>query len=454
MLICLSCKNENMEKTKSPGLVEVKLKSTMDGEFKFDELVFTDFPVNTNEYTHPLFHKKNLERFSISSGLDSFKIVTRFMDYHPFYYQLYKLGQESKSDYLKVSEEMGRKAINYPDDLRNQFNAVSGFSNDQQIVIADLNNNRDFLDDTILKFDKNFRKEHHGSEAILDTLPILDFHYKLYGAGKLLNIKRKIQLYPYMDHPYITFAQELGEKANNYTIFFRLKDYFRGHLKLKNVDYTIAVQGLNNYSASIIIKPDSIHGDKNDIYFQENFKYDIGDTIGRGNQSLRLDSLSDDLSTVFFTKITQKDKIFGYRLGQSLPNERLTDLDGHVKQLTETVDPQKKLTVLDFWGTWCLPCIKLIPDIKRMHLKYADKVNFISIAFDEDSKRVKKFVDSSQISWSQAFVSYDDRKGSIVDNLNIHAFPTIIVLDGNNKIIYRNSPSSLDEILGLIESKL
>ena len=52
------------------------------------------------------------------------------------------------------------------------MNVVSGFDKNKQVVIVDANNNNNFSDDTVYKFDKNFRFSHNNNLKIIDTLPI------------------------------------------------------------------------------------------------------------------------------------------------------------------------------------------------------------------------------------------------------------------------------------------
>ena len=53
-------------------------------------------------------------------------------------------------------------------------------------------------------------------------------------------------------------------------------------------------------------------------------------------------------------------------------------------------DFKEKYVLLDFWGTWCGPCIKLIPDLKQLQKKYKDLV-IVSIAcYEKNEEDVKR----------------------------------------------------------------
>jgi len=51
-------------------------------------------------------------------------------------------------------------------------------------------------------------------------------------------------------------------------------------------------------------------------------------------------------------------------------------------------------TVVNFWGTWCAPCIKEFPEFEKLRLKYKGKVRFIMVS-DESSETIKRFVDKN-----------------------------------------------------------
>lgn len=80
------------------------------------------------------------------------------------------------------------------------------------------------------------------------------------------------------------------------------------------------------------------------------------------------------------------------QIGAKAPGFTLKDKSGKVVSLG---DFKGKYIYLDFWATWCTPCLqemKLIPNLKK---KYGDKIIFISISTDEDTLALKKFLDKN-----------------------------------------------------------
>ncbi|MFA6713551.1 MAG: TlpA disulfide reductase family protein, partial [Bacteroidales bacterium] len=109
-----------------------------------------------------------------------------------------------------------------------------------------------------------------------------------------------------------------------------------------------------------------------------------------------------------------------------------------------------KYILIDFWGTWCNPCITLIPELKEIKAEFEDK-NFtiVSVAYDRDAQKVLDFVEKEQMNWDHVFVSQTQTdKNSLVEKLKVTSFPTTILIAPDGKIIARNkSINELKEIL-------
>ncbi len=55
------------------------------------------------------------------------------------------------------------------------------------------------------------------------------------------------------------------------------------------------------------------------------------------------------------------------------------------------VETEEKLTLVDFWATWCGPCRKLSPLIDELSEEYSDKVKFVKIKVDENIESAQKY---------------------------------------------------------------
>lgn len=112
----------------------------------------------------------------------------------------------------------------------------------------------------------------------------------------------------------------------------------------------------------------------------------------------------------------------------------------------------EKLTVIDFWATWCKPCVNALPKINQLSKDFENKgVNFIGVNVDgpRNQAKVKPFSQSMNLSYP---VILDPDK-EILSELNASVLPTLIILDSKNKEVYRHEGfSSGDE--KMIKEKL
>jgi thiol-disulfide isomerase/thioredoxin len=114
----------------------------------------------------------------------------------------------------------------------------------------------------------------------------------------------------------------------------------------------------------------------------------------------------------------------------------------------------EKYLMLDFWGTWCVPCVAGIPKLKAFQEKHKDKIELISVAYEKDVEKVKKFISEKQMDWTHKFELNDNSVNPthLVSKLRIDCYPTFILLDKSGKILARGcGEQELEKIARMIE---
>jgi thiol-disulfide isomerase/thioredoxin len=107
--------------------------------------------------------------------------------------------------------------------------------------------------------------------------------------------------------------------------------------------------------------------------------------------------------------------------------------------------------VIDFWATWCQPCVEAMPTMKELYAKYArEGVVFIGVSHDEPGQqglqKLLGFVAEHQIPWAQ----YYQPNRELSKAWGVAAIPSVFVVDQEGRIV--TTEGDIDEVVGkLIE---
>lgn len=125
----------------------------------------------------------------------------------------------------------------------------------------------------------------------------------------------------------------------------------------------------------------------------------------------------------------------GVEVGKPAPDFYLPDPTGRTVRLS---DHKGKLVYLDFWASWCDPCVKLLPNLKEIWTDYQDKdFVMIGISFDSNQQVWKDYIGSEELDWVQAF---DDGKsrGSAAQMYKVQAIPQSYLIGRDGILIGKN----------------
>jgi len=121
------------------------------------------------------------------------------------------------------------------------------------------------------------------------------------------------------------------------------------------------------------------------------------------------------------------------------PGLSLTTSEGEVIAID---DLRGKVVLLDFWGTWCPPCVASVPSLRDMHKRYAKEKSFvmISVSVHDEEDKWRGFIFKNQMDWSQ----FRDRDGKMQRAFRVDKFPTYILIDHEGIVRFRVSGLSFE----------
>lgn len=129
-------------------------------------------------------------------------------------------------------------------------------------------------------------------------------------------------------------------------------------------------------------------------------------------------------------------KLTMLRVGNTAPIFELFDMDSNIVKLDKF---REKYVYLDFWATWCTPCLKEMKLMPELVKKYGKHIEFISISIDENPDKMVKFLKKMKYASDYAgkgwtFLHYGNYK-NIKKDYHINGIPMYYLLNPDGRII-------------------
>ncbi len=115
------------------------------------------------------------------------------------------------------------------------------------------------------------------------------------------------------------------------------------------------------------------------------------------------------------------------------PDFELVTLDD---EYLNSEDLRGKVVLLDFWATWCRPCVAAVPELRRLHRKLAgEPFVLLSVSGDREEGDLKRFIAKNRMDWRHTW----DPGKQLGSGFQIESFPTYILLDPSGVILFRHT---------------
>ena len=115
-------------------------------------------------------------------------------------------------------------------------------------------------------------------------------------------------------------------------------------------------------------------------------------------------------------------------IGHPALDFQVIDLRGETLSLEQY---RGQIVLLDFWATWCPPCIAEIPNLKRTYEKYKDqKFQVIGISLDRSMEPLKAYIKEKNLGW----IHYWDNSSQVSSIYEVRGIPATFLIDGDGVI--------------------
>lgn len=117
----------------------------------------------------------------------------------------------------------------------------------------------------------------------------------------------------------------------------------------------------------------------------------------------------------------------------TIPTFTMSDINGRQVAIKDEI-VKNKITIIDFWASWCGPCMQEAPNIVAIYNDYhAQGLGIVGISLDNDEKAWKEAVANKQMNWTQlSDLKVDNQAAKL---FNINAIPYTVIVDNKGNIL-------------------
>ena len=346
-----------------------------------------------------------------------------------------------------------KKSIqHFPKNRYNTIRILVGYISDEMVMVFDNNHNEDFSDDSVYTYDSQKRKmtnqEFRNSlPAIqMDSLEIIDssnkpnyFSTKSRFCPTLKNDKSYSNYYEtpksdalgllvFSDSCYTTE----NFKINNESYFIELipHTFIFPVYPLPNSDFsraTIALIKRINNDSSVMVGSSII-----ELMLAKNKEISFGDFFLQV-KNYNFFSKEIEFTVSKYSNFKKETlKFLSSHLSYSLKHKKYKPIDLS----------SEKYNVIEFGGSWCKPCVGMIPELNQFFQDQNDKINLVSILKESNVSAAIKYYKKTKQQWDVYFEPIQcSKKNCLTSFFDVGIYPTVFLLNTKGEILFRANGS-------------
>lgn len=387
------------------------------------------------KYTFPFSTSKRELESSQRFGCTEYKIGNIIINKFQYWFNNYRIGERDAKQFISEIKQYDiDTTLLCSKSIRSFVSVFSGLKNAKKIVVLDANNDGDFTNDTLYEFDTLTTEKYYRGDT-LDLAPLIKVRYESFDRGKIVSKYTFLRIIPY-DLAY-SYPNDLDRKLNVYFMPFVHRE---GKFHI----------GENNFKVSLMYSPKGHMEDYRMFYLtiqktEKEYNYSeaaqVGETIVVDNHVFKAVACNREGSELRLLYEGYQENREGGMINNHIPDLRGKILNNSSINIKNILD-DKKYVLLDFWGSWCMPCINSMPALKLLHTQTdTTKIQFVGIDYENNTTgqaNAQKLLNRFNITWPQvAELSTDQTPLSFPVGLSVKNYPTFILISPAGKVVAR-----------------
>ncbi|GAA4419547.1 hypothetical protein GCM10023187_53970 [Nibrella viscosa] len=369
-------------------------------------------------------------------GCTEYKIGYFVIDKFQYWFDNYKAGERDTKQFLSDIQQYNIDTnLLSPNKIKSFVSVFSGLKGGKKVVVVDANNDDDFTNDTVYEFDTLTTEKYYRGDT-LDLAPLVKVRYESFNRGEIISKYTFLRVKPYdlaYSHP-----TDLDRKLTVYSVpFVHREGVFR--------------IGESNFKVTLLFSPKGHTDDYRLPYLkiqiaEKEYEHkeapaQIGETAVVDNHVFTVISCNREGSIVKLIYKGYQENREGGLVNNRIPTLQGKSFDNSLITIQHILD-DKKYVLLDFWGSWCEPCIRSMPALKMLYTQVDPaKIQFVGIDYEYNTAgqaRAQKQLAKFDITWPQvAELSTAQTPSSFLVSLNIKNYPTFTLISPDGKVLVR-----------------
>ncbi len=130
---------------------------------------------------------------------------------------------------------------------------------------------------------------------------------------------------------------------------------------------------------------------------------------------------------IYAVLLLASSALWALKIGDAAPQLRLPD----AANATQDLQRNQRITVIDFWASWCGPCRQSFGFWNRMHARYGDRIDIVAINVDEKRADADKFLKRYPAQFQLRF----DASGDSAAQFAVQVMPSSFIIDRQGKVL-------------------